>query len=87
LKQAIEEVIREQQQEQQQQQQTQPEQTFLQPPPLFAPENKTVQRSPAPVRTAEYRRPAGEVRGSVTTKAITWDKAKRDAVGWSSASD
>jgi hypothetical protein len=62
------------------------QETYFEAPKLFKANDKAVQWNPAPVRTAVYHRPAGEPRDRVMTQPITWEKAKRDAVGWSSAS-
>lgn len=61
-------------------------QTFFEAPKLFDTKDKSVQLSPAPVRTAVYQRPAGTPTDQVPSRVISWDKAHRDAVGWSSAS-
>jgi hypothetical protein len=61
-------------------------QSQLEAPKLISPNDRQVQRSPAPVRTAVYLRPAGVSRDQVITQPITWEKARRDAVGWTSAS-
>lgn len=55
-------------------------------PALFDPKDKTVKLSPAPIHMAVYKRPAGETRNSVKTQPISLEKAKRDAMGWTSAS-
>jgi hypothetical protein len=61
-------------------------QTWIEPPKLFDTNDKAAQRNPAPVRKAVYRRPAGTPTQEVSAMPITWEKARRDAVGWSSAS-
>jgi hypothetical protein len=62
--------------------------TLNEAPPLFAPasNDKTVRYSPAPVNLAVYKRPLGTTRDRVSTQPITFEKAQRDAVGWTSAS-
>jgi hypothetical protein len=62
--------------------------TYFRAPDLFNPNSndKTVQQSVAPVNLAVYKRPAGSPKDRVTTRPITFEKAQRDAVGWTSAS-
>jgi hypothetical protein len=61
---------------------------YFRAPDLFNPNvnDKAVRHSPAPVNMAVYKRPAGSSKDRVTTQPITFEKAKRDAAGWKSAS-
>lgn len=62
--------------------------TYFRAPDLFNPNvnDKAVQHSRAPVNVAVYKRPAGAAKDRVQTQPITFEKAKRDAAGWTSAS-
>jgi hypothetical protein len=60
--------------------------TYLEPPKLFDPKDRTAQRKIAPVRTALYEQPVGYQRISARHTRITAEQAKRDAAGWTSAS-
>jgi len=58
--------------------------TFFQAPKLFDPNDRTAQRSIAPVTTALYEKPVSY--RSVSTRRITRDQAEADAAGWVSVS-
>ncbi len=59
--------------------------TYFQPPKLFDPNDRTAQRSIAPVTTALYEKPAAY--RQVSARAITPQQAQQDAAGWVSASN
>ncbi|MEX0610485.1 MAG: hypothetical protein WD229_00065, partial [Pirellulales bacterium] len=58
--------------------------TYFQAPKLFDPNDRTAQRSIAPVTTALYEKPASF--RHVSTQRITLQQAELDAAGWVSAS-
>jgi hypothetical protein len=61
---------------------------YFQAPKLFDPTDKTVKLSPAPIHMAVYKRSAGESPDhSIQARpiSITVEKARRDAIGWTSA--
>jgi hypothetical protein len=62
--------------------------TYLQPPKLFDPKDRTAQRgSIAPVRTALYQQPVSYRQMSAAARSpITAQQAQQDAIGWTSAS-
>jgi hypothetical protein len=90
-------VLQPQPQQQQQQQPQQPSSThpeydvkkdsstYLEAPKLFNPNDRTAQRSIAPVHTAVYNKPAGSRPISTAPARITAEQAQRDAAGWTSA--
>jgi hypothetical protein len=53
-------------------------------PKLHDPNDRTAQRSIAPVKNALYKQPVAY--RNVSTRRITAEQAKQDAIGWSSAS-
>lgn len=58
----------------------------MSPPPLYGPDGSiTGQHSPAPVQKADYQRPAGST-DRLPVKAISLQQVKRNASGWTSAS-
>jgi hypothetical protein len=59
--------------------------TFLQPPKLFDPNDRTAKRSIAPVTTALYQKQVSY--RNVSTGPVTAQQVKQDAVGWTSASN
>jgi len=59
--------------------------TFFQAPKLFDPNDRTAQRSVAPVTTALYQKPVSY--RNVSAQRITPQQAERDAAGWVSASN
>jgi hypothetical protein len=59
--------------------------TYLQPPKLFDPNDRTAQRSIAPVTTALYQKQVSY--RNVSTAPVTAAQVKQDAIGWSSASN
>jgi hypothetical protein len=59
--------------------------TFFQAPKLFDPNDRTAQRSVAPVTKAVYHKPVAY--RTVSTRPITAEQAQQDAVGWTSASN
>jgi hypothetical protein len=60
--------------------------TYLQPPQLFDPKDRTAQkRHIAPVTTALYQKQASY--RNVSSRPITAEQAKQDAIGWESASE
>lgn len=60
---------------------------YFEAPELFNPKDRTAQRSIAPVRTALYKQPVGYQQISApSSERITAEQARRDAVGWTSAS-
>jgi hypothetical protein len=59
--------------------------TYLQPPKLFDPNDRTAQRRIAPVTTALYQKPVSY--RSVSTQPVTAQQVKQDALGWTSASN
>ena len=60
--------------------------TSFEAPPLFLnPQDRTAQRSPAPVRTAVLHRSASQV--APVAAPISWQQAQQDAAGWVSASE
>jgi hypothetical protein len=66
-----------------------PQAEYFEAPKLFDPTDKTVKLSPAPIHMAVYKRPAGESPDhsvQVRPISITAEKARRDAVGWTSSS-
>jgi hypothetical protein len=56
--------------------------TYFEPPALHDPNDRAVQRSIAPVKTALYKQAASY--RSVSTGRVTAQQAQRDAAGWSS---
>jgi hypothetical protein len=58
--------------------------TYFQAPKLFDPNDRTAQRSIAPVIAAVYEKPVSY--RNVSTRPITLEQAERDAAGWVSAS-
>jgi hypothetical protein len=61
--------------------------TYLQPPALFSPNDRTAQRVMAPVHTALYEQPASFRQISTAPIKITAEQARQDAQGWSSATN
>jgi hypothetical protein len=61
--------------------------TYLEPPKLFDPKDRTAARPVAPVRRALYEQPIGYQHVSARRITITADQAQRDAAGWTSASN
>lgn len=59
--------------------------TFLQPPKLFDPNDRTAKRSIAPVTTALYQKQVSY--RNVSTAPVTAQQVKQDAIGWTSASN
>jgi hypothetical protein len=59
--------------------------TYLQPPKLFDPNDRTAQRSIAPVTTALYQKQVSY--RNVSTAPVTAAQVKQDAIGWTSASN
>jgi hypothetical protein len=59
--------------------------TYLQPPKLFDPNDRTAQRHIAPVTTALYQKPVSY--RNVSTQPVTAQQVKQDAIGWTSASN
>jgi hypothetical protein len=53
-------------------------------PKLHDPNDRTAQRSIAPVKTALYREPVRY--HNVSTRRVTAEQARQDAIGWTSAS-
>jgi hypothetical protein len=61
---------------------------YFKAPELFAPKNdRTAQRKISPVRTALYQQSIGYRSVSNLPQRITAEQAKRDAMGWTSASN
>lgn len=61
---------------------------YFEAPELFNPKDRTAQRGIAPVRTALYEQPVGYQQVSVpSTSRITAEQARRDAAGWTSATN
>jgi hypothetical protein len=56
-------------------------------PALFNPKDSTARRNVAPVRTAEYSRPAGQLSDRVPAQHVSRQQVLRDAAGWKSASE
>jgi hypothetical protein len=61
--------------------------TYLQPPALFSPNDRTAQRVMAPVHTALYQQPASYHSISTAPIKITAEQAAKDAEGWSSSAN
>jgi len=61
--------------------------TYLQPPALFSPQDRTAQRVMAPVHTAIYEQPASYRPISTAPVKISAEQAQRDAEGWSSSAN
>jgi hypothetical protein len=61
--------------------------TYLQPPALFSPNDRTAQRVMAPVHTALYQQPASYHSISTAPITITAEQAAKDAEGWSSSAN
>jgi hypothetical protein len=59
--------------------------TFLQPPKLFDPNDRTAKRSIAPVTTALYQKQVSY--RNVSIGPVTAQQVQQDAVGWTSASN
>ena len=59
--------------------------TSLEAPKLFNPNDRTAQRSIAPVKTAVYNKPVASHSVSTAPVRITAEQAQRDAAGWTSA--
>lgn len=59
--------------------------TSLEAPKLFNPNDRTAQRSIAPVHTAVYNKPVASQSVSTAPVRITAEQAQRDAAGWTSA--
>jgi hypothetical protein len=57
--------------------------TNLEAPKLLSPQDRTAQRSAAPVWTAVYNRPAS---GKTVVRTVSREQAVDDATGWVSAS-
>ena len=60
--------------------------TYLEAPKLFSPQDRTAQRSIAPVHNALYNQPASYRQVSTAPIVVTAEQARKDASGWSSAS-
>jgi hypothetical protein len=60
--------------------------TYFEPPKLFDLNDRTARRTIGPVRTAIYRGPVTH-RPVSTPRTITAERAKQDAIGWTSASN
>jgi hypothetical protein len=58
--------------------------TYLQPPALFSPNDRTAQRVMAPVHTAVYQQPASYRAISTAPIKITEEQARQHAADWSS---
>jgi hypothetical protein len=58
--------------------------TMFQAPKLHDPNDRTAQRSIAPVKNALYKQPASY--RNVSTRRVTAEQARKDAIGWTSAS-
>lgn len=61
--------------------------TYLQPPALFSPNDRTAQRVMAPVHTALYEQPVSYRPISTAPTKITAEQARQDAEGWSSSAN
>jgi hypothetical protein len=61
--------------------------TYLQPPALFSPNDRTAQRVMAPVHSAVYEQPASYRPISTAPIKITAEQARQDAEGWSSSAN
>jgi hypothetical protein len=61
--------------------------TYLEAPKLFSPQDRTAQRSIAPVHNALYKEPASFRQVSTARTVVTAEQAHKDAIGWSSASN
>jgi hypothetical protein len=60
--------------------------SYFEPPKLFDLNDRTAQRSVAPVRHAVYRQPVTHTTVSAP-RLITAEQARQDAKGWTSASN
>jgi hypothetical protein len=60
--------------------------TYLEAPKLFSPQDRTAQRSIAPVHNALYKEPASFRQVSTARTVVTAEQAHKDASGWSSVS-
>jgi hypothetical protein len=57
----------------------------MQAPQLFDPNDRTAERHAAPIWTAVYHKPAVGIQPTVQN--ISWQQAELDAEGWTSASE
>jgi hypothetical protein len=57
---------------------------YLEPLKLHDPNDRTAQRHIAPVKTALYKQPVAY--RNVSTKRVTAEQARQDAIGWTSVS-
>jgi hypothetical protein len=60
--------------------------TYFEPPKLFDLNDRTAHRTIGPVRTAIYRAPVAH-RPVSAARTITAERARQDAIGWTSASN
>jgi hypothetical protein len=58
--------------------------TMFEAPKLHNPNDRTAQRSIAPVKNALYKQPVGYRK--VSTQRVTAEQARQDAIGWTSVS-
>jgi hypothetical protein len=61
--------------------------TYLEPPKLFDPKDRTAARRISPVHTALYEKPISYRRVSARSVKISAEQARLDAAGWTSASN
>jgi hypothetical protein len=60
--------------------------TYFEPPKLFDLNDRTARRTIGPVRTAIYRGPVAH-RHVSAPRTITAERARQDAIGWTSATN
>jgi hypothetical protein len=60
--------------------------TYFEAPKLFSPQDRTAQRSIAPVHNALYKQPASYRQVSTAPTIVTAEQARKNAIGWTSAS-
>jgi hypothetical protein len=60
--------------------------TYLEAPKLFSPQDRTAQRSIAPVHNALYKQPASYRQVSTARTVVTAEQVRKDAIGWTSVS-
>jgi hypothetical protein len=59
---------------------------YFEAPKLFSPNDRTAQRSIAPVKMAVYEQPIRHLHVSAKSAVVTAEQAERDAAGWRSVS-